>query len=526
MLLTNRTWEDATFGTLSTDGEFVFAVEDLGIGMAGLMALPRMPPYRDYNRLVAYDLKTGRAMWEVGGPRSEPADELEGAYFLGAPLVLDRRLYCLAESGSEVRLFVLDPQSGRLDWSQTISSTMPTGYNFYQRQSGLSPSFFGEILVCPVGSDQVVAVDVTRRSLAWRHWLHSPTELYDPRRQQVLLMQQQRLIQQQGGWAVDQNRWLDSLALISEMRVIVTPRDANEVFCINLLDGALAWRKPRGEGLFIAGIHQGKVLVVGRSYVQALNLSDGEPAWPEPASLPVPSGRGFVTGDYLHLPLVTAEVATISLRDGRVLARARSLSGNVPGNLVSVRGAVVSLGADFVEVYRQLDALESEIAEALAKNPADAQALALRGEIQLQRGKVAEAYADLKRALELKSDDAAVRSLLVGSLLEGLRVDFDSYRGLEADIERILTQPDERSSYLWLTAQGLKRAAVSRKPRWPRCSASPIRMSPIASSNASMEHWWFAATGWCGPARLSSTAPRRARPAAIWRAITGPASRP
>ena len=38
-----------------------------------------------------------------------------------------------------------------------------------------------------------------------------------------------------------------------------------------------------GEGLFVAGVHQNKVLVVGRSYVQALKIEDGEPAWLEPA---------------------------------------------------------------------------------------------------------------------------------------------------------------------------------------------------------------------------------------------------
>jgi outer membrane protein assembly factor BamB/tetratricopeptide (TPR) repeat protein len=463
MLLANRAWEDATFGSLSSDGEFVFAVEDLGMGLAGMVAVPRSPPFRDNNRLVAYDVKTGRAMWEVGGPRTEAADLLEGSCFLGPPLVLDRRLYCLAESGSEVRLLVLDPRTGRLEWSQTLNAGAPSGAVFMTRQqSGLSPSFFGELLVCPVGSDQVVAVDVTRRSLAWRHKFVNNAELWDPRRQQLILLQQQRAMMQQGAATIDQNRWLDSLAIIGDQRVVVTPRESNELFCLNLMDGSLAWKKPRGEGLFVAGIQQGKVLVVGRSYVQALNVADGEPAWAEPASLPVPSGRGFIAGDYLHLPLVTAEVATINLRDGRVVARARSLAGNVPGNLVSVRGSVVSQGPDFVETYRQLEALESEIAAALAKNPADAQALALRGEIQLQRGKVAEAYADLKRALALKSDDAGVRSLLVGSLLEGLRVDFDSYRALETDIEGLLTEPEERSAYLWLTAQGLKRAGDSR----------------------------------------------------------------
>src|SRR5262249_33696879 len=143
---------------------------------------------------------------------------------------------------------------------------------------------------------------------------------------------------------------------------------------------------------------------------------------------------------------------------GRVVARARSLAGNVPGNLAAVHGTIVSQGGDFVEAYRQLDALEAEIAEALVQNPDDPQALALRGEIQLQRGKTADAYADLKRALELKSDDAAIRSLLVGSLLEGLRVDFAAYRRLDGEIESLATAPEERSAYLWLKAVGLNRA--------------------------------------------------------------------
>src|SRR5262249_27646694 len=159
---------------------------------------------------------------------------------------------------------------------------------------------------------------------------------------------------------------------------------------------------------------------------------------------------GFVAGDFLHVPLASAEVATISLRDGRVVARARSMSGHVAGNLAAVRGAVVSQGADFVEVFRPLDALEAEIARTLATNPDDASALALRGEIELQRGKNDQAYADLKRALALKSDDASVRALLIGSLLEGLRVDFEAYRGLQSEIEPLLEEPEQRAVYVWL----------------------------------------------------------------------------
>ena len=422
----------------------------------------------------------------------------------GRPLVLDRRLYCLAESGSEIRLLVLDPRNGRLDWSQTLSTSPPPPFDFSRRQSGMSPSSFGDVLVCPIGPQQMVAISLAQRSLTWRYSFKEPAEQYDLRRGP--LFQQPRVIQQSGVATVDQNRWLDSQAIIDDLRVVATPAESNELYCLHLLDGTLAWKKPRGEGLFVAGIHQGNVLVVGRSYVQALKLSDGEPAWLEPTSIPVPSGRGFVAGEYLYLPLATAEVATISLRDGRIVARARASAGNAPGNLVAVHGFVVSQGPDFVEACRQLDALEAEIAATLATNADDPQALALRGQIHLQRGNVAQAYADLKRALELKSDDAAVKALLVGSLLEGLRVDYPSYRKLEAEIEPLLTSSEERSAYLWLRALGQRRAE-NRAPRWRHCSSFRNPAFLIGTSSASTGRCWSAATGSCGPAQPSSTPP-------------------
>ncbi|MSR59868.1 MAG: hypothetical protein EXS05_19890 [Planctomycetaceae bacterium] len=461
LLVGQRIWSDATFGTISTDGDLVFAVEDLGLGVGRIQVVPsRVPMSRDYNRLAAYDVHTGKAVWEVGGPRGDGVDDLAGSFFLGAPLVLDRRLYCLAESGSEVRLLVLEPGNGRLVWSQTLSDDPDVGREFYRRRSGLSPSYDGGILVCTAGSDQVTAVDLTGRSLLWRYRSRNPAEAYDPRPPQFIMQQENQLLNQQMRGGFDQNRWLDSAAIVADGRVLLSPRDAGDLHCVNLLDGSLVWKKPRGEALFVAGVHDGKVLVVGKSLVQALRLTDGAPAWPEPATISLPSGRGFISGDAYHLPLSSAEVATIELGGGRIVSRSRSR--RVPGNLIGLRGHVVSQGSDFVEVFKQLQSLEAEVAQTLEDNPSDAPALAVRGEMHLQHGRIREAYADLQRALELKSDDEAVRELLVGSLLEGLRVDFARYRGLPVDFEKLLTTPEQRSAYLWMQATGLQRSGETQ----------------------------------------------------------------
>src|SRR5207253_3095249 len=119
---------------------------------------------------------------------------------------------------------------------------------------------FGDLLVCPIGPQQMVAISLAQRSLTWRYNFKEPAEQYDPRRGP--LFPQPRVIQQSGVATVEQNRWLDSHAIIDDLRVVATPAESNELYCLHLLDGTLAWKKPRGEGLFVAGIHQGNVLVV------------------------------------------------------------------------------------------------------------------------------------------------------------------------------------------------------------------------------------------------------------------------
>ena len=65
----------------------------------------------------------------------------------------------------------------------------------------------------------------------------------------------------------------------------------------------------------------------------------------------------------------------------------------------------------------------------------------LRGQIFLQRGQCAKRIPICSGQLS-KSDDAAVRELLVGSLLEG-KVDFATYRTLPVDFEKLLTEPEQ-----------------------------------------------------------------------------------
>ncbi len=108
-----RIWDDAAYGTLSSDGNLVFVVEELPLGVTGPNFGFMMGGGRNdasnrgvANKLVAYDIRTGRHQWEFDGQlQSEPH------FFLGPPLPLHGRLYVMAEVKDEIRLLALDPTS-------------------------------------------------------------------------------------------------------------------------------------------------------------------------------------------------------------------------------------------------------------------------------------------------------------------------------------------------------------------------------------------------------------------------------
>ncbi len=102
--LGQRIWDDATYGTLSSDGRRVFSIEDLGLGagseaMNGVVMFGAMGRRSDAaahglsNRLAAHDMHTGKLEWELGGPGG-PARPAAGRDVLPRA----RRCRCAASS--------------------------------------------------------------------------------------------------------------------------------------------------------------------------------------------------------------------------------------------------------------------------------------------------------------------------------------------------------------------------------------------------------------------------------------------
>ena len=363
-LLLQRVFTDSTYGSLSADGEMVFCIEGLGYSSTSNLTSNVFGVSRSsvahplatntHNRLAAYSIRTGQPIWEKGGPADGSTDNLSGHFFLGPPLPLAFKSYCLAESAGQIRLVVLDSKTGQFEWTQPLHSVSSNIIlNERRAKSGLSPSYKDGVLICPTGAGVVVALDVVTRRLMWSYRYREPVNT-DPRNRMRAMAR--IAFQQRGVSSTVSNpsgQWIDSLATIVDGRVILTPRDSNELFCANLMDGSLVWKKSRGRRLYVAGVHGGKLLLVGSQQVELLQVDNGEAVWPEPITLPLLSGRGVITGTQFHVPLSTAAVTTIDLKNGRIIASQKSVGGVIPGNLVCSGGYIIAQGIDSVICFKQ-----------------------------------------------------------------------------------------------------------------------------------------------------------------------------
>jgi outer membrane protein assembly factor BamB len=472
--ISQRAHSDLASGTLSSDGKYVYSLEDLGSG--GAYYNPRggsRPVWaaNTFNKLMSFEVATGKLKWEIGGPAGQSALDHAGLFFLGPPLPLAGRLYCLAEvaGAGEIRLLVfeLDTQvvepatqgsaprelvQPKLVWSQPLllPETQLLSHPI-RRLAGISPSYSDGVMICPTTAGAVVAVDLARRTLMWGYRYVSKVPAAPGGRRRVIFGMNG--VQNTANDA--EGHWQDAAPTIAEGRVLLTPRDSDQLHCLDLVDGRVLWRKARGQSYYVAAVQNGNAIVVGRNDVQAWKLTDGTPAWREPVPIPEPSGRGFRTDRFYHLPLSTSELATLDLQDGRLLVRSKAAEGQTVGNLVSAGGVVISQSVDKLTALKSLAQIDKEIAAGLKKNSGDALALAKRGELHLHRGREEKGLIDIRRSVEIQPTPRT-KSLLAETLLDGLRHDFATYRKHAEEMRSLIDDPTAKSRFLRLHAAGLQ----------------------------------------------------------------------
>jgi outer membrane protein assembly factor BamB len=481
-------FEDATSGLLSSDGRCVFAVEShpdavSSAAVAGRVGLPGMlgpnavGGWRGGNTLSAYDLRgRGSLRWRLPvrgdepAPRAGPGGATGAAWFLGAPLPVGDDLYVLVEEKGEIRLDVLDAATGHVAWSQPLAEVdedraVDSRDSSGRRLAGLSPALADGVLVCPTGAGAVVAVDLATRTLLWAYDYPQAVQS-----DAVVLPNGIRMRRGNvpGAGRMPGNlvtgreganaRWLDSAPILHEGRVLLAPGESPDLHCLDLRRGELLWKAPRKERLFVAGAVDGRVIVVGRAGVEALEMDGGNVAWQRPlgGDHGSPSGRGILAPQRLFLPLDTPEVVEIDLADGRIAGRSAARGNSVPGNLLAYRGEVISQGVDSLDVFHQSAPLDARIETALKADAGDAWATLWRGQLQLDAGDIVDGIAKV-RAAHAAQPARVPASMVADALRFAIEEDFSRASGLWREAVALSGTPRDAAAVLRMAVDGFTR---------------------------------------------------------------------
>ena len=453
-----RGFDDATSGGLSSDGVRVFAVEshpdaltppaEIGGGI-GLDAAEGR--WAGGNTLTAYDTAArGAVAWRL--PRRDQGDVDRTAapdWFMGAPLVVGRDLFALVESAGQVRLDVIDAADGSVHWSQPLAdleerqaAASPDGYA--RRLAGLTPALDAGVLVCPLGGGTVVALDLTSRTLLWAHTYRLAVGRGDEpagARLRGLTGELRDPASSRGG---------DPWPVIAAGRVFLMPYDADDIVCLGLRDGAAGWqRQPQGRR-HIVGVVGGSLILVGADGVEAVAVDTGRQRWLRPCAAGIrPSGRALLTDTRVFLPVDAPGVLEIDVADGAVVGQHAVRGGGVPGNLVAVRGEVISRGIDVLDVFHQTAELESRVETARHDERRRPWADYWSGQLELTGGLVPPA---LDRIRATAGAAGAAPTAAADALVFALRRDFAAgvaaWRSWDDGGDRAAAAPDALRSVI------------------------------------------------------------------------------
>jgi hypothetical protein len=455
-------FENSVVGSLSTDNVRVYTIDDFQV-------TPYQQPFNRFNRpgggvpagdaklndalhhnvLEAYALDSGKLLWQVGGRGSKAPNDLRDTFFLAPPLLLDGKLLVPVEKKGELHVVTLQPDTGKvLGWLRLAAVREKMADHPLRRSHATHLAYAEGVLVCPTNAGAILGVDLKAHSVLWAHGYRernlSPAVPLPDRFGRIpppgmTYTEDGRLVP----LPVTSPSWSASAPILRDGKVVFTAPDSAAVHCLQLRNGQLLWRHPRLDGdLYLGGVFDGKVLIVGSKGCRALDLGSGKVVWALDTGLP--SGMGIAAGNRYFLPLKAAiktrqpEICIIDIAKGEILAHTRSRRQEVPGNLLLFEDSVLSLSLTEVAAYPQLAAEVKRIDALLLRNTKDAVARTARGNLRQSTGDLAGSILDFRAALRAKPDEATAdkaRAGLYESLTEYFRRDFDAAEKYLADFE-------------------------------------------------------------------------------------------
>ncbi len=499
-------FENTMIGSLATDHRLVYAINDLAVPphpgafmfnqfnpQMNQWQMGELKPFIMQNELSAYDLITGKLKWELN--QDDP--KFKDSHFLSMPLSIGGKLYVLNErltnpgegagvnqfgqpgnpigGESELRIVCLDPNKvvnakpEILDPIQVLGNVVLSNrvvQDIPRRVNAVHLAYGEGVLVCPTNAGEVFGIDLMTRSLVWSYPYRENSH-----QQIVLPGMNPNMFPRPNPGAVNTgtttiSKWKSSPPALQDGKVVFTAPDADSVHCVSLRDGKPLWRRSQIEGdLFMAGVFKGKVLIVGKTSIRALNLKDGSQLWSVYTG-DLPAGQGVASKDIYYLPLKKGEILAVDIERGQVKAHNRAaVQGSAPGNLVFYEGMVLSQTTHDVMAYPQLSSRLASAKTDATNDPDNMTKLTDYGELLLKDGQVDLAVENLLKVFNNKPAAALgkrVNERLFEALTDLMQVDFEKASRDHLGVYKELTvvpgnNPEEqsrKSKYFRLVGQG------------------------------------------------------------------------
>ena len=416
-------------GQLASDGEFLFCVEETTQGLSSQIPGENLALQdRLHNVLRVYEVSTGRLRGQAGGVdvagESGQTALLTSTCFLGTPLLLHGRILILAEDPQGIHLLDLRlrPSSSAADAElefEIVNRQLLSVPLFalpahpLRRYAGISPSFGDGLIICHGCDEQVLALSADDLSIEWVHRYRAnvrPKEF--------------------GGGgpffgnAINEveardrdiaSRPHDSIARVSGSNVLLMPRDADQLICLDLYSGQERWSRPRADLRYVAALTDSTIALAGETQLIALRLTDGGLIWQQEFVDLKISAQPAATDRLIYLPTQQGHLVTIDIASGRRLLR-QSLSDVPLGNLLSIPGRLIAQSSADVSSWHAANS--------------SGEALSIAIEESLLSSDPENVIPRLVQLMETTTGEILqyVQTLLTEQMLESVRLDYDRNR--------------------------------------------------------------------------------------------------
>lgn len=443
-LIRNRVWGSDAFGKFSCDDEQFYYVTEA----QAQRTQQAFSTYRFFspNQLQAVNIaEEGAIKWRVGTPEGDEQlahNDLLDVSFLGPPLPYDGELFCVVEQRGEIRLIVLDSETGAVNWSQQLCSPFQSRGGNVRNSVAISPTISDGVILCPTGANAFVAVDLVTRGLRW-------------------------MINYQGVSVGDQRngllgrstfepstaaRWQENTLIATDGLAVMPTVEGGSLHVRDLMTGMPHYVRSRQQGLYVLGVEDNRLYVLNADALICLDMGNSRVLWraafPDSKQL---AGRGLWLEDSVMVPLTNNTLLQIS-KAGEIL-ESKQLSSPL-GNLFVHQGNLLSVSATVVTAFQSVDNLREALRLRLAEDAGSPETICQRAQLKYAMGDTRAAVDILKQHYQGKQTDALLRSFLVDFVLAGLEEDFEAYYDTAVAFREAFESHPKRDQFLRTMAIG------------------------------------------------------------------------